>query len=305
MRVHIEGMGITGSLLARRLELAGVDFTWHDLHEAKVAWQASTGAIYPGGAENHGPDTPCFNQWHRWALEGFIPEHLEAAHFVFSTKAPPHQGRYATTRLNGGLQLAEPASLHLNAQTLVPATRELYADRMARPPSLDAVDHYIQAHSWGERLGYVYWGWTRLVKLDWRAAFDPLGTGDLRPAFYFREGRFIMAYAYPVPGTPWWYAGSSIIRQPADRRRSLSMEDKYERWRANFERLGGGTVRVVEEGAFLEGWRPAAAKTDEAWVRRRGNRLTVRPLWNSGIRHFPMQWAGIASALGLTAEDRT
>lgn len=303
MRVHIEGMGITGSLMARRLELAGVDFTWSDIDDPRVAWQASTGAIYPSGSDKFGPDVECFHEWHRWHLQGFISEHLEPAHFVFSTKGAPHGGKYPTTRLNGGLQLAEPASLHLNAQSLVRATRELYAAR--RVHAGDPRDWHIQAHSWGSRLDRVYWGWTRLVQLDWRDAFAPLGTGDYRPAFYFREGRFVMAYAYPVPGTPWWYAGSSIIKQAADARKSLSMPDKYEKWKANFERLAGGTVRVTEEGDFLEGWRPAAAKTDESWVRVTNRLITVRPLWNSGIRHFPKQWAGVAHVLGLTAEDRT
>lgn len=305
MRVHIEGMGLTGSMLAHMLWRNEVDFTWHDSKDPRVAWQASTGAIYPSGSEKFGPDEACREVWAQWHEQDVFQGATERSLYVFSTKSPPHGGKYATEQTAHGLQIAGESSYHLNAQLLVPRTRELFAAGEVQPafaPKMDDVDWYIQAHGWGRRLSHVYWGWTRLVKLDYDAGYgaSPFeGMPDGRPCFYFREGRFIMAYAYPVPGTPWWYAGSSIIKQPILGRKSLSMPDKYDRWKANFERLGGGAVRVAEEGEFIEGWRPAAKDDDEAWTRVRGNAITVRPLWNSGIRHFPKQWAGIASTLGL------
>jgi len=296
MRVHLEGMGINGSLLALKLAERGVGFTWHDTIDPKVAWPASTGAIYPGGSEKFGPDAACHEEWLRWYEQGFANEFLELGSFTFCTKSPPHGGRYSTTPV-GALNVAALPSLHLNAQKLVVETRAQFSKQ--RREVGDAIWDdgnliYIVTHGWGERLGHVYWGWTRLVELQ----FNPKQF-EHRPAFYFREGRFIMAYAYPVPGTPYWYAGSNIIKQRADARKSLSMEDKYERWKTNFERLGDGQVKVGREGDFIEGWRPAAAKEDEAWVRRKGNVLTFRPLWNSGIRHFPKQWAAVAAQLGL------
>lgn len=297
MRVHIEGMGVNGCLLAHLLHQYGVEFTWHDTYEERVAWQASTGAIYPSGSTKFGPDMECLYIWVNWHSEQVFGDTTEQSPYVFSTKAPPHQGRYEFGPCGDGLNVALPQSIHLNAQRLVVWTRAAFADKEISAESAwhQACDFYIRAHGWGDRLGHVYWGWTRLVTLK----YDESWFGALRPCFYFREGRYIMAYAYPVPGTPYWYAGSSIIKQRADRRRSLEMEHKYARWRENFERLGNGFVTVDEEADFIEGWRPAASPEDEAWIRRSGNVLTVRPLWNSGIRHFPKQWAGIAQQLGI------
>lgn len=302
MRVHIEGMGLTGSMLATMLWRNGVDFTWHDTHDKKVAWQASTGAIYPSGSTKFGPDEECREVWAQWHAQDVFEGATEEARWAYSTKAPPHGGKYAREQMESGLWLAGPSSYHLNAQLLVPRTRERFAAGEVRPcdaPAHEDVDWYIVGHGWGRRLGHVYWGWTRLVTLDYDRSLYQRDGQELRPCFYFREGRFIMAYAYPVPGTPYWYAGSSIIKQPLLGRKSLSMEDKYARWKANFERLGLGSVKVAEEGEFIEGWRPAVKPDDEAWLRRNGNVLVTRPLWNNGIRHFPKQWAGIASQLGL------
>jgi hypothetical protein len=157
---------------------------------------------------------------------------------------------------------------------------------------------YIVTHGWGERLGHAYWGWTRLVELTVHPdAF--LGVASHRPSFYFRPDRFSMAYAYPVPGTNWYYAGSNIIKQKIGKFKELDPVPKYERWKGIFEKHGEGFVTVGKEGPFLTGWRPAAREEDEAWVRIRGMKLTLRPLWNSGIRHFPQQWSGVASCLGL------
>lgn len=302
MRVHIEGMGLTGSMLATMLWRNEVDFTWHDSRDPRVAWQASTGAIYPSGSHKFGPDEECREVWAQWHEQDIFDGATEEARFVYSTKSPPHGGKYAREQMESGLWLAGPSSYHLNAQLLVPKTRELFAGGEMRPcdaPGPDDVDWYIVGHGWGRRLGHTYWGWTRLVELDYDRSLYQLNGEERRPAFYFREGRFIMAYAYPVPGTPYWYAGSSIIKQPTMGRKSLDMQAKYDRWKANFERLAAGSVTVAQEGEFIEGWRPAAKEDDDAWTRVRGNVISVRPLWNSGIRHFPKQWAGVAQTLGL------
>lgn len=298
--VHIEGMGLTGSMLAVLLDQHGIEFTWHDIDLDRVAWPASTGAIYPSGSTKFGPDEECREVWAGWHDIGLFGPVLERSLFVFSTKSAPHGGRYSVQETVDGLRIAGESSYHLNAQQLVKATRERFADRRAVKQHGD-VDTYIVAHGWGSRLSHVYWGWMRLVELDYDQdtyGYSPFMGGG-RPAFYFREGRFIMAYAYPVPNTPYWYAGSNIIKQAGDARRSLDMPGKYARWKDNFERLGNGGVAVKAEHGYIEGWRPAAAKDDEAWIRRSGNVLTVRPLWNSGIRHFPKQWVGIAHQLAI------
>jgi hypothetical protein len=112
----------------------------------------------------------------------------------------------------------------------------------------------------------------------------------MRPCFYLREGKFIMTYAYPVPGNPEaHYAGSCFLRQMPQKMHSLSLFPKYEKWKSNFERLGKGEVVVRRRLADpVEGWRPAINNTEEeTGVTREGKRLTVPPLGGSGIRRFP------------------
>lgn len=301
MTVHLVGLGIPGSLLARKLLHNGIEFTWSDTNAERTAWRASTGCIYPSGSSKFGPDEPCRRVWGRWKGEGF--PHLEEGRWIFNSKRPPHEGKYEFDRLkDSGLGIAVPASYHLNAQQLVDSTRNSLWAHRASPGEGDTV---IQTHGFGSRLSHTYWGWTRHVVLE----LHPSLLDGPRPAFYFREGRLNMAYAYPVPGTALWYAGSSIIKQAPEKMRSLDAEKHYLRWRANFLRMVRGAAKIVEERRLYEGWRPAAAESDEDWVRvwtdeRSGaKQLQLRPLWNSGIRHFPKQWTQVADALGIKIPD--
>jgi hypothetical protein len=297
--VHLEGMGLQGALLAHTLARYGVPFTWNDTDATICAWKASTGAIYPADSTNHGPDREAYNVWRSWYQHSYFDRnHLEqSGGLVFCTKKPPHGGKYAFQEIAPSLRLGEEPSFHLNAQTFVPAVRERFKD--CRKPQGHAHDIRIVTHSWGERHHHSYWGWTRLVGLKTMRILQP--SEHLRPAFYFRPTRFVMAYAYPVPGTEWYYAGSNIMKQAKGKEHELPLTPKYERWKKAFEECSQGLAHVRDEGPYLTGWRPAAADDDTAWVRRKGLTLTLRPLWNSGIRHFPMQWAGVAPQLGLIA----
>lgn len=297
MRIHLEGMGLQGALLAHRLHQYGVPFTWHDIDAKHTAWKASTGAIYPADSTNHGPDRETWKVWRSWHAAGqFDRSHLErSSGLVFCTKQPPHKGAYEFQELGDGLRRGLEPSFHFNAQTFVPAMRSKFAPFKTMIPQIN-VDRYVITHGWGKRLDRAYWGWTRLVQLN----FSGLQVGGERPAFYFRPNRYLMAYAYPVPGTPWYYAGSSIIQQRVGKFRDLEVPGKYAKWKENFESIAQGKVVISQEGDYLTGWRPAASPEDEAWVRvGRANVITLRPLWNSGIRHFPAQWQGLAPLLGL------
>ena len=295
--IHIEGFGITGALLALNLERHAVPFTWSDIDAPHTAWKASTGAVYPAGQ----PGSHCFEghaSWLQWYHEGRYanPAWLELAHYRFNHKRPPHEGGYRIVQRDAyGLALAEPPALHFNAQLMVPETRQRFADRRiegARPKG----SQVIVAHGFSTRLNHAYWGYTRLVEVDYDGRPD--NDREPRSAFYFREGRFIMAYAYPVPGTQYWYAGSKLIKQAAGRFKSLDMPSKYEAWKAQFERLGNGAVKVVGEADYIEGWRPA--RGDNSWVHRDLlGRIVVPPLWNSGIRHFPVVLRGVFDELGI------
>lgn len=300
--VHLEGMGINGCLTALMLERQGVDFTWNDIEAKRTAWEASTGAVYPANSTKFGDDWACYQLWadaYNRGVFGPVADTVERGNYTFNHKSgPPHGGKYAChPDKRFGLTVAVPKSYHINAQKLVPAVRHRFADRrLPEAPTRETVDLYLITHSFGERLSHVYWGWSRLVKLDYDK--DLFELDGERPCFYFREGRFVMAYAYPVPGSPFWYAGSSIIKQRLDRMKSLDIEPKYEKWRENFQRLSNGAVQVRSAHAMLEGWRPAPASDDTAWLRREGNNaFSLRPLWNSGIRHYPHQWSKILSRL--------
>lgn len=290
--IHLVGMGAPGCMLARMLQSKGYqNITWNDLDAPNTAWRASTGAIYPANSQKFGDDNLCHKFWDE-TLRHVIP-FTETCRYWFNHKSPPHEGDYDIIRKSpGGLQMARPASFHLNSQALVSYVRkqlmELRTDEVPKGAKV------IHTHGWTKRLSHVYWGWTVRVQLD----YDRDTFGPERPCFYFREGRYVMAYAYPIPSTPYWYAGSSIIKQSKDKMKSLEIEPKYDRWKENFERLSHGEVKVIHrETQGLEGWRPACG--DSEWVVEKNGELYLRPLWNSGLRHFPHQWFGVCEKLGI------
>jgi hypothetical protein len=305
VRIHIEGMGVNGCLLALQLHQQGLGFTWHDRELVANAHRACTGAVYPSGSAKFGPDMACHALWESWYEKGVYGDLVERASYVFTSKHPPHEGRYPSTRLKlYDVGVANPGtySYHLNAQWLVQQTRDFFQyARMTQPPDAAGVDWYVISHGWTERLAYVYWGWTRLVELRAHGG-APLLVFGLRPAIYHRPHKFLICYAYPVPGTPWWYAGSHIIKQSTTGARELEVEPKYERWKREFLQATRGGVEIAQEGEFLQGWRPAAR--DDAWLQRTGNVLSLRPLWNSGVRHFPLQWALVKRSMGLAMTDQ-
>lgn len=292
--IHIEGMGIPGCLLALLLHRRGIDFTWHDTGETITAWRASTGAIYPSTSTKFGNDDACRLVWEHWHAIDLTDGCTEQAVWTYSQKSAPHGSKYQTRQLDCGLRQAIPFAYHLNAQALVPKVRDLFADKRTDGEPAHVIK--IVSHGFGVRRSHSYWGWTRLVELDYADEIKEANSG-LRPTFYFREGRVVMAYAYPIPGTRFWYAGSNIIKQKLGKERSLEMPPKYDTWKDRFLRLGGGNVSVVDEDDFIEGWRPACGDLD--WVTREGDVIHMRPLWNSGIRHFPQQWDGVLAHLGL------
>lgn len=314
--IHIVGMGIPGCLLAVLLDREGIDFTWEDREcspdpqgviPVRTAWKASTGCIYPSGSTKFGPDEACREVWLNWCTSGLFeeamePNVLEVANWIFNHKKPPHGGKYEFEQLAPNLRMATRAkSLHLNAQQLVVEVRRKFdARRRAFGTYMRLTNAtVIHTHGFTHRLSHVYWGWTRLVGLDYSGIELRKG---IRPAFYFREGLLNMSYAYPVPNTPYWYAGSSLIKQQPSAMKELDVEKHYQRWLKNFERMAGGHVKVLSaDDTPMQGWRPASK--DEDWLQSRGCEIWFRPLWNSGIRHFPMQWSELARLLAIRIPD--
>ena len=292
MTPHLEGMGVIGCYLAWRLAADGVDFTWNDTEQGINAWRACTGAIFPTG---HAEDLEAMAVWRGHLNEPGIGEYMEEAAYLFTQKHPPHGGTYAPYRVTEALQQAPLTSLHLNAQEWVPWTRRAFAGHrtLAAPDG----SRRVITHGFGPRLARFMWGWTMPVKL----AFDPDAyepqPGVLRPCLYCREGRFVMANAYPIPNTARWYAGSSRISQRVPK--SLAIEAKFRRWREQFLRLTDGYVQGVSRGGQpMFGWRPVPAQGDTAWVTEQPDgSLAARPLWHSGVRHAPHIYNALQEAL--------
>jgi len=298
VRVHLEGMGVPGCFLAWHLERAGVEWTWDDIDSPFNAWSACTGAIYPSGVPF---DVANYSRWRAW-VGGSAPwpasltrECVEEAGWWYCTKAAPHGGKYKTVATVGALKRGSATSLHYNAQKFVPATREAFAER--RRTSAEPGAQRVVTHGFGRRNHHVLWGWTVLVKLDIDQTLLAHET-CARPSLYMRKGRFVMAYAYAVPGTPWWYSGSSLIVQKVPKQ--LEVPEKLARWRMNFEALAGGLARVSEVGSVITGWRPAGADDSAPLVLRLDDgALHVRPFWNSGVRHSPVLVEAVMDSLGV------
>ena len=285
--IHLQGMGVIGCYLAVTLQRAGIDFTWSDTRERINAWQACTGAIFPTG---HADDMRALRVWERHRNEPGFEAHMEKSVYVYCTKHPPHGARDAHVMdLPGDMKAASVPSFHLNAQTWVPAIRRAFAHRERSGNVFSG--QLIITHGFGPRLGRFMWGWTVPVKVATTIEFP-----GARPAIYLRQGRFVMAYAYPIPGTDTWYAGSSLISQRVPKR--LDVHGKYHRWRHQMLELGHDYVRAIAPaGPPVQGWRPVPIEGDTPLVREVDGALAVVPLWHSGVRHAPLVADAVMEAI--------
>lgn len=281
--IHLDGMGLVGSVTAWTLREAGVPFTWSDPDIPQSAWRASTGSVSPSGGTGQAEGYRIWAGWHDGGTapwERAIPGMIEAAEFWFNTKRPPHNGPGAIERDAGALRLGSLPSYHVNVPRLVTATRDAFsADRRdSAPPG----SRRVRTTGFGPRLAGVQWGWAA----DAILRVDPaLGSGPLRPCIYLRDGIRLIGYAYPVPGTAHWWAGSSIIGQREPK--SLAIPPKAERWADELAERTGGLVRVEALSGLREGWRPVRASEDGALLREVNGVLCVAPLGSSGVRRSP------------------
>jgi len=307
--VHLEGMGVMGALTAYQLQRLGIPFTWHDIEtpekEAEVsptdfftAWHASTGAVFPTGSED---DMRCLRRYEDELLAAYPEAVFSKNEWVYGAKKPPHSSKSPVVREIDHLKVSECPAYNCDAQLLVRQARKDFEEGRISAEEAEAtkpnVDLYFISHGWGDRQTHVYWGWTRLVKLNMDERLAP------NSCFYFRKDRFFITYAYPVGESGWWYAGSTITQQKGAKPATHRMEKEYARWKANFEELCDGLVTVGEEGPYIEGWRPAGGKMhDTSW-----EQYSVNPLGDNvfqypcrshdGIRRFPDIWDQVAKII--------
>lgn len=290
--IHLEGMGLLGSLTALHLERADVPFTWFDSITEHAAWPISTGLVYPAGDQL---SQDGLRDWFAWIESGLIPAGCaEEVRYVYAHKHPPHDGTYANRVTDLGDMRVAPrwSAVAVNVPALVETVRGRNMHRFVPTPPPDP-SWYVTAHGFNDRLWKVMWGWAARIKLDVPADLVQVCDG-LRPAFYSRKDRFQIVYAYPIPGTDEWWAGSSLIGQATPRR--LDAEKHYARWREAWAQLWP-RVPIVAAGPARQGWRPRPRPETEAnptlvtmTVTHHGpgpSTMTYPPLWHSGVRWSP------------------
>lgn len=286
--VHIEGMGWLGSVIAWHLERAGIGFTWQDNNAAHVAWRACTGIVYPAGDERSVAD---YNAWLEWQRRPWWPVRpmggrAELCAYWFNHRNPPHEGKYRIVKDLVWARMGALPAVQVNVPEIVARTQYHFsgARRTAEPKGRHVL---IRAHGFGPRLGGYMWGWSTPVELSYPSALA--AASDLRPTFYSRQGRFKMAYAYAVPGSPeLWLAGSSLITQRTAK--PLDARKHFSGWLRTFAETMPG-IEVVNAGEPVQGWRPKPAPGDDGKVHlgrgARGPVISVPPLWHSGVRWAP------------------
>lgn len=283
--IHLEGMGLLGSLTARRLTDVGYPFTWSDIDDPHPSWRACTGIAYPSGND---ADIAGLARWYQ--LADRIDE-AQKVPYLYAHKNPPHGGQYTVAADYGHVRRAKPLAVVLNVPAFVNNTRARFADRRTDAPGGDALR--VVCHTTAERGDGYLWGWAAKVKIaaPWLEHIEPA------PALYARAHRFNLTYAYPIPDTGWWWAGSALQiqrnpkRVPADRVRRYLRE-----WMDNASRLLQVSVTDAEEP--MQGWRPRAHINDPGGILpAAGGALTMPPMATDGMRRGPLVVDELLTAL--------
>ena len=270
---HIEGMGLLGSILAFAMDEADVPFTWSDNDSPFSAWRVSTGLAYPDGSEHNRAGL------RRWYEE--VPNFPEAARapYVYAHLKPPHKGEYLYTDY-GPLRKALPEAVAVNVPAMVERARREFAHQRVEevpPGSL-----LIVAHTTPERGRGYLWGWVAKVRFEVPAFLEI--PRRVQPAMYSKAHRYNLTYAYPIPGTGMWWAGSMLKWQLTPR--ALSEPElyvMYEEWEENAERLL--CLKDVELVELGQGWRPRFKKGDSGWAELIDGRWVLPPRPTDGLRN--------------------
>lgn len=289
MKLHLEGMGWVGSVLATRLDAAGHPFTWSDTESPVRAWGASTGLVYPTG-EPHSEEAR--DAWLGWHNDGMFAGCTDIVRYWFSHKAHPHGLKVKPDCDVGWLRRSPELAVQANVPRIVSLARSRFAERRVTHAPDGA--RVVVAHGWGPRTMSAVWGWSRQVRLSVPAevATDGLYSMNLH------RSRFEFTYAYAVPGRPGWhYAGSSMVRQREPR--TLDAGKHFARWVEAVAEVAP-PVKIIEADPVIEqGWRPKGEVLGwEPFVE--AGRLHVPPLYHSGVRWAPLVTDAVLGALGVS-----
>jgi hypothetical protein len=307
--VHLEGMGLLGSMLAWHLFEAGIQFTWHDIDTQYRAWEASSGLIYPSGDAFDMKNYRVWEDWFLgsapWSRDDYFRDVVGKSLFWYASKSPPNGGTYSPIANIGPIRCGSMFAYHLDVPRFVRQTRETFGSLRTkeRVPGV----RLIVAHGFSpRRLDHVVWGWTAHARL---LVNERIGTvervnGGLRSTFYLRVGRYKFGYANVSPSdTTLWTAGSAHIVQAEPH--PLEMKDKVQRWRDFIEETTEGLAKVEWVGEPTVGWRPAPSKTSlhpRGAVQTTDGTIYMPPLEGNGVRYSPtvcahvlQTWLGVPS----------
>lgn len=270
-------MGVVGSILARTLEKENIPFTWEDSNSTTVAWKASTGCVYPSGEATDKINYERFeDSARRLGME------YEVAEYCFSQNSIPHKDGDKTlmvSRQEECLKFVNKPSFHVNVQDFVEQTRmdmiDFRSDGSGQPSGAPLVVHAHGFHQ-AETTDYR-WGWS--AEADVILAKPQ----KQRICFNLKEGRFIIAYLYPKPGTNRYYIGTHFIYQKTAK--ELDLKDKHLRTLAHIQGKVGEFAQIVPDWSTVQfGWRPAYTESEEAVIERNGE-LFLKPQMANGLRH--------------------
>lgn len=303
MKVHLEGFGLVGTMVAWHLYSKNVPFTWSDTHEHVRAWEASSGLIYPSGDPTDELAYRVWERWHKgaapWSHEPTMRLVTEEGAFWYASKNAPNGSTAPAKADIGILRLSSLPSYHLDVARFVLQTRRLF--RSNERTYVPAGSVKIVAHGFNKRLHHYVWGWTADVALALDQRLVLLSEGR-RPCFYLRIGRFNFGYANPRPGSAMtWIAGSSHLPQPQPK--SYEIDGKFDRWLEFFRENTGGLVKVRQLSDAIDGWRPAPAEddADALGFTRDDGVLYAPPLGGNGVRYAPYYCLDVLSSLQLVA----
>jgi hypothetical protein len=281
-QVHVLGAGVVGSFLMRTLEAEGIDFTWYDPdfdpESSPVqlcAWKASTGCIFPSGEKTDEKNYEHFEESARR-----LGVEYEVARYCFSQNSIPHREnskKLLVEKEDSGLKFLNLPSFHVNVQNFVQTTRERYRDRFSTGSHTESLN--VHAHGFHKALKTDYrWGWHARARLRTR---EPG-----RFCFNLKEGRFIVGYLYPIPGTEEYYLGTHFLYQREAK--EVEWKDKHLKMLEHIQSKTAGFIESIDVDwdTRVVGWRPAYVKEQESpAVVEKDGVLFLRPQMANGLRH--------------------
>lgn len=272
-KIHIIGMGVVGSILARHLHEQGIEFSWFNEDKEFTAWKASTGCIYPSGDEL---DNFNYERFPESAKRLGI--NYEEALYSFTQKSIPHHEGDKSLQVisqDGLLKFVNKPSYHINVQELVKHTREKFIGKFrTQAPEGSFVIH---AHGFHGAMQTDYrWGWSCEATLQ-------VPQREVRICFNLKEGRFNNSYIYPKPGTEKYYFGTHFIYQRAPKH--LETLKKAEKILEHVNSVLPDSYKIRPDfSTIVEGWRPAFTEPGPCGVYKDGE-FYIRPQMANGLRH--------------------